>query len=186
MTIVALALVLTPTEPAAYRRAMAMIGAAKSLRIEVHTTEMDGSKFTTRYVFQKPNRWRVSTGGNLDSLCDGTTSWQRDGKTWSKSPAPKSIPDDLIPIGFNRFVDPEAPFHERLGPMPWTQNGKKIQAYWLKTTEAGSYAGYIIVDMKTYMPIGHHYSEMGAPGPRIEEYRVVQLNPKLTPEDFRL
>lgn len=173
--------------PRAYHQALAKIGAAKTLRVVVEKTDMDGTKSTTRFLFKKPNLWRISDDNNLSEVCDGKFLWVREDKEWSRAPAPASIPTNLLPFGLDRFADPSAPaYSDRIGPTPWKINGKERRSWWLKTTEAGSYAGYIVVDAKTYMPIGHHYSEMGAPGPRIEVYSTLELNPKLTAADFRL
>jgi hypothetical protein len=173
--------------PRAYRSALKTIAAAKTLRLDVFTTEMDGSHSTSSYVFRKPNCWRITSNGLLTQVCDGKTSWFRDGGKWKREDAPKGISqEDLIPFGFENFVVPDYPSHEIQGPMDWKVNGKTRKAWFLKTTEAGTYAGYIVVDLKTFMPLGHHYSEMGAPGPKIDEYRRVVLNGKVNPSEFQL
>gem|GEM_PF-6233123 len=124
--------------------------------------------------------------GKPVDVCDGHQRWQRTGEEIKREPAPKTFEADY-PHGFDRFFDRRSPLYDTfLGPTDWTVAGKKRRAYQIRTTEAGSYAGYIVVDAKTYMPIGHLYLEMGAPGPQTDEYRVVKLGTKLPVETFTL
>lgn len=182
----ALALVVMLGPPKAYLRALSQIAAAKTLSVDVYTTEPDKRQETRTYRYQRPNRWRLEIDGKLVDVCDGKQRWQRKGEEISRGPAPKSFETEY-PHGFDRFFDRKSPLYDTfLGPSDWTVAGKKRRSYQIRTTEAGSFAGYIVVDAKTYMPIGHLYLEMGAPGPLIDEYRVVKLGAKLPVATFSL
>lgn len=172
--------------PKAYLRALGQVARATTLSVDVYTTEMDGGKKTQTYRFRKPNRWRVEIDGSPVDVCDGRNRWQRTGSAIARTTAPKSFAVDF-PIGFERFFDKRSPAYDTfLGPTDWKVSGKTRRAYQIRITEAGSYVGYIVVDAKTYLPIGHLYSEMGAPGPQIDEYRVVRIGGPIPTQTFTL
>ncbi len=167
-------------DEAVYERAMAQLSRASSLHVVIDDAI---ARIRHEVWLQKPNRWRMLTGGRLVGVCDGRSQWARNGTKWTRSPAPKAFPEDLDLFGFEPFFDPAQRAGEFRGRGTFAFREKRHPALQVKTTEAATIFGMAYFNRKTGMPLGHLRTETSETTD-LRLYLKVELNPRLSARLF--